>query len=268
MIKCCAHVAGCLLLSTIFAPSAIASDDSRLCPAAEITSTDPPVYLQFDDASRALYTLDTTQDANYNYVVTRHDVSNAELASLCEAGLDVRALPNLANESYFPEAVEFYNEALNHYFVTADAQEISDLDSGKHPGWKRTGERFHVYVQDPTPLSGQFDLAAVCRYYGLPAFGLDTHFYSAFDSECDAVATNWPDRWIAETRDAFAVHLPDPVDGSCPPDTTPLYRLYNRRADVNHRYTTSLSIRYEMMAEAWIPEGSGPLGVAMCVRPS
>lgn len=260
-------LAGCLLLSVIFGQHAIAADDSRLCPQAEITSSDPPVYLLFDD-SFTLYTLNTSQDANYNYITTRVDVTSAQLASLCAMGIDVRALPNLAHESYFPEAVEFYNADLNHYFVTSDPQEISDLDSGIHAGWKRTGESFHIYMQDPTPLSGPFALAPVCRYYGLPAFGLDTHFYSAFESECDAVTANWPDRWVPETRDAFAVHLPDPVDGTCPPDTAALYRLYNQRADVNHRYTTSLSIRYQMMAQAWVPEGFGPLGVVMCVRPT
>ena len=44
----------------------------------------------------------------------------------------------------------------------------------------------------------------------------------------------------------------------------PVYRLYNNRADVNHRYTTSLSIRSDMIAKGYIREGYGPLGVVMC----
>jgi hypothetical protein len=266
MTKPCARLAGLLLLSMICARGAIGSDDSRLCPQAAITSSDAPVYLMFDE-SYTLYTLNTTQDANYNYIVTRRDVTSAELASLCAIGIDVRALPDATQEPYFPVTVEFYNATLDHYFVTANAREITDLDTGVHKGWTRTGQQFQVYVQDPTPSSGQFPLASVCRYYGLPAFGLDTHFYSAFTVECDAVATNWPNQWDLEAPDAFGVHLPDPSTGACPQDTSPLYRLFNDRADVNHRYTTQLSIREQMIQRSWIPEGFGSLGIAMCVRP-
>ncbi|HEY2817446.1 MAG TPA: S8 family peptidase, partial [Casimicrobiaceae bacterium] len=34
--------------------------------------------------------------------------------------------------------VEFYNPARNHFFISANAQEIHDLDTGVHPGWQRT----------------------------------------------------------------------------------------------------------------------------------
>jgi len=44
----------------------------------------------------------------------------------------------------------------------------------------------------------------------------------------------------------------------------PVYRLYNNRADTNHRYTTSLAIRSQMIAKGYIPEGYGPNAVAMC----
>ena len=169
--------------------------------------------------------------------------------------------------SYFPVALEFYNAAFDHYFVTTDAREISDLDTGVHPGWARTGQQFRTYVRDPTPSSGQFPLAPVCRYYGLPRFGLDTHFYSAFQHECDAVKANWSAPWDLETSNAFAAHLPDAVTGACPEDTRPLYRLYNQRADANHRYVTTAGVRDRMIAQGWVPEGFGPLGVAMCVRP-
>ena len=47
----------------------------------------------------------------------------------------------------------------------------------------------------------------------------------------------------------------------------PLYRLYNngQSGAPNHRYTTSLTIRADMIAKGWIPEGYGPLGVIACV---
>ena len=42
------------------------------------------------------------------------------------------------------EVVEFYHAGLDHYFITASASEIADLDTGVHPGWTRTGYRFPV----------------------------------------------------------------------------------------------------------------------------
>lgn len=64
---------------------------------------------------------------------------------------------------------------------------------------------------------------------------------------------------ILETAAAFfVVGL---VNGSCPPDDgsgvfgAPVYRLWNRRTDSNHRYTSSDSIRDEMIRRAYSYEG-------------
>jgi hypothetical protein len=228
-------------------------------------SIDGPVFVSFD-ASYTVYTWNTTTRPDGTYEFTRHDIANTEIVSICSEGFDLRAVPDQSVQgSYFPTAVEFYHAALDHYFVTANAIEISDLDTGVHPGWTRTGQQFDVYVHDPTPATGNLPLASVCRYYGLPAFGLDTHFYSAFADECDAVMVKWPDRWEPETADAFRVHLPS-VDGTCAGGTRPLFRLYNGRADANHRYTTSRAVRDAMIAKGWISEGFGAQGVGMCVR--
>lgn len=62
----------------------------------------------------------------------------------------------------------------------------------------------------------------------------------------------------------FAIPLPDPVTGACPADTTPVYRVYNNRPDVNHRYMTSRFDRSAMLTSFWIAEGYGPESVAMC----
>src|SRR5262245_29676818 len=62
------------------------------------------------------------------------------------------------------DAVEFYNAALDHYFVTALPDEIGKLDSGFFVGWQRTNQRFKVF--DPaTPGTGA---NPVCRFYGNP----------------------------------------------------------------------------------------------------
>ena len=51
-----------------------------------------------------------------------------------------------------------------------------------------------------------------------------------------------------------------------PAGTTPVYRLYNegQGAAPNHRYTTDLALRSQMIAKGWTPEGLGALGVIMC----
>jgi len=46
----------------------------------------------------------------------------------------------------------------------------------------------------------------------------------------------------------------------------PVYRLYNNGhgGAPNHRYTTNTAVRAQMLAQGWIPEGYGALGVMMC----
>ena len=55
------------------------------------------------------------------------------------------------------------------------------------------------------------------------------------------------------------------MTGACVAGGVPLYRTWNGRADSNHRYTTSMAIREQMIAKGHVPEGYGPNGVAMCV---
>ena len=92
---------------------------------------------------------------------------------------------------------------------------------------------------------------------------LNSHFFSASLAECDAVKQRLGDTWIHETADAFVAGVPD-ANGACPIGSHPVYRLYNNRADANHRYTTSRAVRDEMVARGWVSEGSGAAGVAMC----
>jgi hypothetical protein len=64
---------------------------------------------------------------------------------------------------------------------------------------------------------------------------------------------------------AFAIPVPD-WPGFCPFSTQPVYRLFNngQGAAPNHRYTTDLATLAQMIANGWVPEGYGPLGVIMC----
>lgn len=156
--------------------------------------------------------------------------------------------------------VEFHHAGLDHYFMTADGREIADLDDGIHAGWKRTGEVFHVWRAGESAGTAN----PVCRFYGLPAYRLNSHFYSAIPQECDETEANYGGAWLRETDNAFELPLPDVLTGACPSGTDPVYRLWNQRIDSNHRYTARN--RYTMIARGWVAEGYGPLGVAMCAR--
>ena len=78
-------------------------------------------------------------------------------------------------------AVEYFNAALDHYFISDLAPDIDALDSARTPGWARTGLTFKVW-----PISFGF-LHNVCRYYIPPQHG-DSHFFSASAAECAAMS--------------------------------------------------------------------------------
>lgn len=157
--------------------------------------------------------------------------------------------------------IEYYSPALGHYFMTADPGEIAGLDNGVIGGWVRTGYQFVAW--NAVPLNAL--LNPVCRFYGLPQAGLNSHFYSASPAECAAVKANMSWSWQFESGDVFQVKMPDLTTGACPAGTIPIYRLYNNRPDANHRYTSDLAVRNAMVSAGFISEGYGPLGVAFCV---
>ncbi|MBK7334122.1 MAG: hypothetical protein IPI87_18110 [Betaproteobacteria bacterium] len=162
------------------------------------------------------------------------------------------------------EAVEFYNAGFDHYFLTADPAEIAALDGGTFAGWTRTGQGFTAYA------AGSYNggtVRPVCRFYGLPSAGLDSHFYSASPAECFEVDQRFGAEWRIESDNVFQVDLPDTVTGVCAGGTIPVYRMFNGRPDVNHRYTTSAAIRATMEAAGWIREGYGPGATIMCALP-
>jgi hypothetical protein len=153
-------------------------------------------------------------------------------------------------------AVEFYHAGFDHYFVAASAQDIFDLDTGVHSGWSRTNENFNVW----DGAGGNTN--AVCRYYIPPGYG-DSHFFSAAPDECAIALVKFP--WLfKETESAFYIALPDTTSGACATSEIPVYRLWNGRADSNHRYTTSAAVKSTMIAKGYIAEGYGPDQVDMC----
>ncbi len=152
--------------------------------------------------------------------------------------------------------IEYYNAGLDHYFVSALAADIAALDSGALKGWARTGRSFGAYLE---PAAGA---SPVCRFYLPPANG-DSHFYSASPAECAEVKAKFP-TFVYEAADVMYVGLPDTTSGACPEGTQKVYRLWNNRADSNHRYTTDLEVKAQMVARGYVAEGYGPDATIMC----
>ncbi len=156
-------------------------------------------------------------------------------------------------------AIEYFHAEFGHYFITAIADEIVKIDNGTFKGWARTGRSFNVY---PNAAAG---LNPVCRFFST-AFGVkSSHFYTPFPTECSVVKGN--PNWMFEAE-VFHVAVPT-VTGVCPANTVPVYRMYNngQSGAPNHRYTTDLAVRAQMLAQGWIAEGEGTIGVIMCAPP-
>lgn len=155
--------------------------------------------------------------------------------------------------------VEYYHAGLDHYFVSALAADIEALDSGRLTGWARTGLAFNAFGLSAAPPVGAMP---VCRIY-LPPVNGDSHFYSGSPDECAQTLARFP-TFVLESGAVMHMLLPDPVTGVCPPRTRPVYRVWNQRADSNHRYTTDFALREQMVARGYVPEGYGPNAVILC----
>jgi hypothetical protein len=158
------------------------------------------------------------------------------------AQLNVDA-PELANLAIMPivgfgvatfaptvDVIEFYNAPLDHYFLTAVAEEAAAIDQGLvGPHWQRTGQSFRAFPAG-TATGSAFD---VCRFWGTPA----------------------NPRWVYEGI-AFGAILP--VAGLCPPATEPVIRFFWPGAEVTqsrHRYVRDTAELVRMRAALWIEEG-------------
>ena len=189
----------------------------------------------------------TTGTLTGNVVVTSNGVGSPQFIPL--SGVGVTGAGTAL-------AIEYYHAAFDHYFVTAIADEIMKLDNGTFVGWARTNQSFKV---NPNP---QALLAAVCRFFSTSFAPKSSHFYTPDAPECLIVKAN--PNWLFEAV-VFYMTKADTA-GNCPAGTQPVYRLYNNGQGFapNHRYTTSLVVRAQMIGQGWIPEGYGPIGVIMC----
>ena len=138
------------------------------------------------------------------------------------------------------EVVEYYNAAMDHYFITWIAAEMANLDAGlTSTRWTRTGRTFKAFAASQSATS------QVCRFYIPPEEG-DSHFFGRGAGECSATQQAQPD-FVLE--DPSYMHVVLPAAGTCPAGTQPIYRVFNNRPDANHRYTIDRAVRDQMVAQ-------------------
>ncbi|MDH5287915.1 MAG: hypothetical protein OEX23_14925 [Betaproteobacteria bacterium] len=141
-------------------------------------------------------------------------------------------------------AVEYFNEALGHYFVTADPQEIAIVDEGVAiRGWRRTGYEFKTWAPESVPG------VPACRFWGAAQA---SHFHTVDARECAVVQGN-PD-W---TYEGLVFRAQPSGPGTCESDRAVVQRLYNggMGGQANHRYLTSATAIADMVGSGWTLEG-------------
>ena len=150
---------------------------------------------------------------------------------------------------------EFFNTDLGHYFMTPYLEEANGILAGTAgPGWVRTEIDFNAWAD------GSGTGVPMCRFYGTPGRGPNSHFFTAEAAECAFVKLD--PGW---TFEGLTMRVVPATAGVCMLDTIPVFRVYNNRFpqnDSNHRYTTSRMTREQMKSQGWIDEGT-----VFCVVP-
>ncbi len=177
------------------------------------------------------------------------------IQQICGSGI-VDALESVSGAallSNYQLVYEFYNVDLRHYFRTGSALEAKLVNKGEAgPGWQDTQDYFYAWSE---PSS---ELYPVCRFYGTPGIGPNSHFYTASPAECELVKRD--PGW---TYEGIVFYAKLPNAGRCPAGAVPIYRAYNMRwmyNDSNHRYTANRTLYEQLVAQGWAAEG-----VALCV---
>ena len=179
-------------------------------------------------------------------------------AGLLDVGVAIAStIP--ATQTIPPNAVpiiEYYRPDIDHYFITADVNEVAFIDTFLRGTFQRTGVVFFGYLDAFLAPPG---VRPVCRFY---AGGIiNSHFFTASAAECQFVQQHWAGTWFLETPAAFFIEVPN-GEGACRDGTIPVYRFFDNRQDANHRHTPDLSVKRAMINRGWVPEGVN--GVAFC----
>ena len=147
--------------------------------------------------------------------------------------------------------IEYYNTALDAYFITGRANEQTLLDTTA--GFQRTGMSFQA--TDATVASAS--MSRICRFYvSMTSPFTSSHFYGKEGSDCEGLRNQNIPGFTWEDYD-FSTVKPDP-NNVCPVGNVPLFRGF--RAGVNgktsnHRYYPSAALCEAGAAAGYVCEG-------------
>jgi hypothetical protein len=160
---------------------------------------------------------------------------------------------------------EFYHEDLDHYFVTARAEDVALLDAGAYGEWKRTTQRFKAWA-NAQAASG---LRPVCRFYAEAHRG---HLFTLDANECEqlkalekqgkAAAAQQKATYRGYQYEGIAFYAYPPAGGTCPKGlalVNRFSRIDGKTGAVDFRFT-ALGEQYSAMAATWQDDGA-----AFCV---
>ena len=198
-------------------------------------------------AFRAFFPLTQSNEAPVRHSRASRAATAAIVALACMHHAAASAAEPTAN------VVEFHNKSLDHYFMTAYADEAAMLDAGNAvKGWTRTGVEFKAWAGAPDHPGA----VPVCRFFGTPGKGPNSHFYTASADECALVKQN--PNW---TFESVAFYIDVPQNGQCAKDAMPVYRSFHPGATIaesNHRFLVDLTMHEKMAATSTLE------GIVMC----
>jgi hypothetical protein len=186
-------------------------------------------------------------------------VSN-RIGSSCTVQSDAVAIDVLASgRTASVSLVEYYNAALDYYFLTGRAGDKTALD-GVPAIWARTGNEIKLYAApnvDTQPLERHyFDKVAKNASRG-------SHFFTALPSDQILMTSLNPSnvplaaKPVLEGVEGYAVPA---VNGVCPAGSAPIYRAFKGAPryvdDGNHRFSNNLARHQDMVSRlGWIDDG-------------
>lgn len=167
----------------------------------------------------------------------------------------------VANTSLTTTMIEYYFAALDYYFITSRAGDITALDTAS--GWSRTGKSFKVYNAQQNGTLG------LNRYFFAQIAVNNTrgsHFYTVVQAEKDALASlnptnaQTPRLPFNEGVDSYAfAPVVEGVGGSCAAGQVPVFRIFRGQTrfpdNPNHRFTTDTAVYNSFVALGWDGEG-------------
>jgi hypothetical protein len=240
--------------------SSVSSSDNTEFLIAGGTCITTPVTLAQNESCTVLVVFAPTVLGARNSTITILDNGSPSPLIINATGTGSPSAPNGPGTKV--TIVEYYEAAIDHYFITPLTSEIALCDAGVSPclGWVRTGLTFNGFDAASPPASS----IGVCRFFNDSFAPKSSHFYALHGLGCEDTIADFPD-WQLESSDLFNMYIPDAA-GNCPSGSIPVYRLFNNGMGgaPNHRFVTSLADRIAMVDKGYVSEGYGPLGVGMC----